>query len=254
MASPTSAACAPEVPQPLHVRTVSNAALAHEHGIGGSFRREGPGHGEVRLERSQVAVVDADDLRSGLRRGRHLGLVVDLHQALKSYVPRSVQHLPQLLCRQHRDDEQRRVRARGTGLVELVGVRQEVFAQRRYDRYAATASFTCRKCSNVPSKWASVRHEMAAAPLAAYVDASHAGSKSARSSPADGDAFFTSAMRRMSLAPQRRRKVDGGRGVGDPALQLGKGRLGHRLLQRRPLRLNDLFQGWLPSCARTPLR
>jgi len=65
----------------------------------------------------------------------------------------------------------------------------------------STACLTCSTYSSRPWKYfSSVSTLIASAPQRSYVLAMATGSKSARISPADGDAFLTSA---ITLSPRR---------------------------------------------------
>src|SRR5262249_44775835 len=85
----------------------------------------------IDLQRAQVPVVDADDLRPGLDGDLGVLLVVDLHQGLEAEVGGRLEQLAEPVVLQRGDDEQHRVGSGGPGLEELVLVQNEVLAQER---------------------------------------------------------------------------------------------------------------------------
>ena len=79
----------------------------------------------------EVAVVDPDHVRAELERAVEVGLVVDLDQAVEVEQPRLLVEQAEGVVVERADDQQHRVRAVDRGLVELVGVDDEVLAQDR---------------------------------------------------------------------------------------------------------------------------
>lgn len=91
--------------------------------------RDPRGGAHVDVEVVQVAVVDADDLGSDLERPRELVRVVDLDQRLHTARDRVLVQLGELLVGEHGDDEEDGVGSVDPGLVDLVGVEDEVLAE-----------------------------------------------------------------------------------------------------------------------------
>ena len=84
---------------------------------------------DVDAEVRQVAVVDPEHVGLDLERGLELALVVDLDERVEVERARLVQQALELVQLERGDDQQDRVGAGRGGLVELVGVDDEVLAQ-----------------------------------------------------------------------------------------------------------------------------
>ena len=105
---------------------------------------------EVDGEVDEVAVVDADDVGVGdLERAVELVLVVDLDEHVEVEAERLAVQLGEVLVAQRGDDQQDRVGARDGGLVDLVGVDDEVLAQDRQDGRAARRAQVVERAAEV---------------------------------------------------------------------------------------------------------
>src|SRR5215218_3596442 len=86
---------------------------------------------DVDREIGQVAVVEAEHVGLDVQGDLQLALVVDLDQRVEIEVAGLAQQVIEVVGVERRDDQQDRVGAHGRGLVELVGVDDEVLAQDR---------------------------------------------------------------------------------------------------------------------------
>src|SRR5688572_31514493 len=121
-----------------------NAACAHARNVGrrqdatlrddDAFRRNAREQRErcveARLERTQVAVVDAEERRLQLQRALELLGVVHLNQHRHAQAMCERLELAELRIIEAGDDEKNAIGAKRACLVHLVGIDDEVFAQR----------------------------------------------------------------------------------------------------------------------------
>ena len=114
-----------DVWMPLSATTVTPLGTA-SHGVDEIDRRVQTG-----LKGRQVAVVDAEQLRFKRERALEFAPVVDFHQHIQTQLAGQLREVRQLRRIQGGDDEQQAVRCQGARLVDLIGIDDEVFAQRR---------------------------------------------------------------------------------------------------------------------------
>ncbi len=89
----------------------------------------------------QVAVVDSDDFSAGASGGAQLIFVMNFNQRLKTKLARRRVKRAQFGLLQHRRDQQDTVGAGRARLVKLVGVENEILAQKRQiDRCSAPSA------------------------------------------------------------------------------------------------------------------
>ena len=129
--SPISTASTPDAVEVVELLARREAGLRHHRLAGGHVGEQLVGPLDVDGEVAEIAVVDADHLGLDLQRALELLLVVDLDEHVEVERPCLAVQREQRLGLERRDDQQHRVGAGGGGLVELVGVDDEVLAQHR---------------------------------------------------------------------------------------------------------------------------
>ncbi len=144
------------------------------------------------MEGVQVAVVDADEVASGGEGAIEFGGVVDFDEDVELKLAGAAVERSEFVLGEGGDDEEDSVGAVGAGFEQLEFVEDEVFAEAGDVDVASDAS--SRLCSEPWKNCSSVRTERQAAPAFASSAARLGTSKSARMSPLEGEAFFSSAM------------------------------------------------------------
>nr|DAH99946.1 MAG TPA: hypothetical protein [Caudoviricetes sp.] len=119
---------------PVHTHRIiasENTALADYRAVHICIRQEVERRLNARLERHEIAVVDANELCRCLLCNRKVGTVMHFHEGIHAETPCEVEQFFQLLGRKDAHDEENRIRAKGACLVDLIRVNDEVLAQER---------------------------------------------------------------------------------------------------------------------------
>ena len=144
------------------------------------------------LEGAQVPVVDADELGAERQGAVQLRPVVHLDQHVHAEIVSGVDQRAGLVVRDARHDDEDAVGAPGAGLVDLIGLEQEILAQGRQAGGLAGLGEVFGLA--LERGLVGENGEAGRAALRIGACARLGGSKSARIRPFEGLAFFTSAM------------------------------------------------------------
>ena len=117
--------------QPIDIGAALDARFRNEQAIARNQRRKPLGHGEIDLERAQVAIVDAEDRRAEGERPPHLAFVMRLDQSVHAEPPGHRQDLGRLGIVEQRQDDENGVGAVEPGFGNLARVDDEVLGEDR---------------------------------------------------------------------------------------------------------------------------